>query len=161
MRVCLVIFLFLSFLSQAQNNNSRFYFSWGYNKEWYADNDIRVTQSSLANDYKFVKVHGIDKPGWTTGLFNKDLTIPQYNYRLGYRINEKWGVELNFDHTKYQVPDQPLYLTGKLNGNAVDSTFNRTPDNLSYQLNNGANFFLFNAVRRFKLMKSDSAKINL
>ncbi len=161
MRPFFFFFLFLSFFCKAQKNNNRFYFSWGYNKEWYADNDIRVNQSSLQNNYSFVKVHGIDKPGWNTGIFNKDLTIPQYNYRLGYRINEKWSAELNFDHTKYQVPNQTLHMMGTYNGNKIDSTFERTPDNLSYQLNNGANFFLFNAVRRFHLVNSDSAKINL
>ena len=108
-----------------------------------------------------MKAKGIDKPGWTTGIFNKDLTIPQYNYRLGYRINEKWTVELNFDHTKYQVPDQTLHITGTYLGKSIDSTFARTNDNLTYQLNNGANFFLFNVVRRLKIWNPDSAKVNV
>ncbi len=139
----------------------RFYFSWGYNKEWYADNNIRISQPSLGNNYKIIKVKGVDKPGWNTGIFNKDLTIPQYNYRLGYRINEKWGAEINFDHTKYQVPDQTLHITGTYLGKNIDSTFARTPDNLTYQLNNGANLFLFNAVRRIKFLNPDSAKVNV
>lgn len=139
----------------------RFYFSWGYNKEWYADNNIRVSQPSLQNNYTFQKVKGVDKPGWNTGIFNKDLTIPQYNYRLGYRINEKWNAELNFDHTKYQVPDQTLHISGTYLGKNIDSTFLRADSNLTYQLNNGANFFLFNAVRRINLFNTDSSKINV
>jgi hypothetical protein len=157
--VCFVHFSSLGF-SQGRIKN-RFYFSWGYNKEWYAINDIHIQQSSLGNDYRFENVKGTDKPGWNTGIFNKALTIPQYNYRLGVRLNEKWDFELNFDHTKYQVPDQTLHMTGMYHGQIIDSTFERSTTNLSYQLNNGANFFLFNAVRRIRVWNPDSAKVNV
>ncbi|MBI3502153.1 MAG: hypothetical protein HY063_10185 [Bacteroidetes bacterium] len=158
--ICLA-FSLVSFFCAGQTLKHPFYFSWGYNKEGYADNNIRISQPELQNDYTLVKVRGIDKPGWNTGIFNKDLTIPQYNYRLGYRVNSLWGVELNFDHTKYQVPDQTLRMKGKLNGREVDSSFARTDSNFTYQLNNGANFFLFNAVRRITILNSDSAKVNI
>lgn len=159
--IAFFILMLSDFCSAQTKLKRRFYFSWGYNKEWYADNNIRINQSSLGNDYKFEKVKGVDKPGWNTGIFNKDLTIPQYNYRFGYRITEKWNAELNFDHTKYQVPDQTLHITGTYLGKNIDSTFLRTGDNLSYQLNNGANLFLFNAVRRIKILNMDSAKVNV
>jgi len=155
------IFIVLHSFGQTNKSKHRFYFSWGYNKEWYTTNNIRISQPSLGNDYMFVKAKGIDKPGWTTGLFNKDLTIPQYNYRLGYCINDKWSVELNFDHTKYQIPDQTLHIKGTYQGRTVDSTFARTIDNLTYQLNNGANFFLFNAVRRINISGNDSSKVRI
>ncbi|MBI4930519.1 MAG: hypothetical protein HY841_07140 [Bacteroidetes bacterium] len=158
-----VLFLLMVLNSHSQTKHIKhlFYFSWGYNKEWYADNNIRINQPSLQNKYTFEKVKGVDKPGWNTGIFNKDLTIPQYNYRLGYRINKKWSAELNFDHTKYQVPDQTLHITGTYHRSTIDSSFARTGDNLTYQLNNGANFFLFNAVRLVNLLKTDSSKINI
>ncbi len=79
----------------------KLYFSWGYNKEWYTNNNIKINQPSLNNNYMFVQAKGVDKPGWETGIFDKELTIPQYNYRLGYNLNNNWAVELNFDHTKY------------------------------------------------------------
>ncbi|TAL61257.1 MAG: hypothetical protein EPN85_05230 [Bacteroidetes bacterium] len=156
---CLLIIL--DSFSQTKKNKHHFYFSWGYNKEWYTTNNIRINQPSLGNDYRFVKVKGVDKPGWNTGVFNKALTIPQYNYRLGYYINDRWAVELNFDHTKYQVPDQALHITGIYQGRNIDSTFLRTKDNLTYQLNNGANFFLFNAVRRINILGNDSARVKM
>ncbi|MFI5163858.1 MAG: hypothetical protein ACHQHP_01280 [Bacteroidia bacterium] len=154
------LLFFLNSYSQ-KKFKPRFYFSWGYNHEWYANNNIRISQPALNNNYTFVKAIGIDKPGWTTGIFNKALTIPQYNYRLGYVINEKWGFELNFDHTKYQIPDQMLHMSGTYQGRAVDSVFARSINNLSYELNNGANFFLFNAVRRIAILGSDSSKVKI
>ncbi len=139
----------------------RFYFAWGYNKEWYTKSDIHIKQASLSNNFAFVKVKGVDKPGWNTGILNKELTIPQYNYRLGYKINSKWWVEINFDHTKYQVQHQTLHMKGIYLGREIDSTFERTPKNLQYQLNNGANFFLFNAVRKVQLLGTDSSQTAL
>lgn len=125
----------------AIDTKPRFYFSWGYNKDWYVNNNIKVNQPSLRNKYTFLKVNGMDKTGWEAGLLNQDLTIPQYNYRLGHHINEKWAFEINFDHTKYQVTNQQLHIKGTYEGRNVDSTFARTGNNLTYQLNNGANFF--------------------
>lgn len=159
--VFIIIFLFISHLSSAVKVKKRFYFSWGYNHEWYAKNNINISQPSLQNNYSFLNVKGIDKPGWNEGIFKQDLTIPQYNYRLGYNINTKWSGELNFDHTKYQVSEQILHVSGVYQGRAIDSTFNRTNSNLTYQLNNGANFFLFNAVRKFDVLHTTSSKINI
>src|SRR4051812_39918186 len=72
---------------------SAFYFSWGYNKEWYTRSSIRIKQPSLGNDFSFKSVQGHDHPGWNEGLFSKALTIPQYNYRIGYFFGNKqdWG----------------------------------------------------------------------
>ena len=98
--------------------NGKFYLSWGYNTEWYTRSTVHIRQNSLGNDYEMVKVNGHDHRGWDTGLFNKDLTIPQYNYRLGYFFskNRNWAIELSFDHTKYIIADgQNVHIRGKLN----------------------------------------------
>ena len=60
------------------------YFSWGYNTEWYTHSSVHVSQPSLGNDYTFKNIKGHDHRGWDEGLFSKALTIPQYNYRLGF-----------------------------------------------------------------------------
>ncbi len=157
-----LLFILIQFtITSARDTMPRFYFSWGYNKEWYANNNIRITQNDLQNKYTFVKVKGVDKTGWSDGIFNKDLTIPQYNYRLGYNINKKWAFELNFDHTKYQVAEQTLHMSGTYGGRMVDSSFAQTRNNLSYELNNGANFFLFNMVRKIDLYKDIKERVNV
>jgi hypothetical protein len=82
-----------------------FYFSWGYNTEWYTHSDIHISQPALNSDFTFINVVAHDHKGWDNNLFHKDLSIPQYNYRIGYFFNKKqdWGFEINFDHTKYVV----------------------------------------------------------
>jgi len=77
-----------------------------------------VVQPSLGNDYELVHVKAHDHKGWDDGVFDQELSIPQYNYRLGYYFNEKqdMGIEINFDHTKYLITDnQMVQVNGTYN----------------------------------------------
>jgi len=134
------------------------YGSWGYNEESYTHSDIHITQNALGNNYEFVQVDGHDHQGWNTGVLNKALTIPQYNYRIGYYFNENQdlGIEGNFDHTKYIIVDgTSLHMKGTFNHRSVDSTVVFSQANGDYYyLNNGANFLLFNIVKRLGLYHS-------
>lgn len=145
-----------------------FYASWGYNKEWYTNSSIHVSQPELNNHYTLRHVRASDHPGWNEkSIFRQALTIPQYNYRLGYMFNEERGIgiEINFDHTKYIVDDgQTVLLDGTLDGKATTGpvTFSHT-NGFYYYLNNGANFLLFNFVKRWRLLndKREYVKIDL
>ena len=133
------------------------YFSWGYNKEWYTGSNLHIKQPSLGNDYTFVDVRAHDKPGWDHDFFSKGLTIPQYNYRIGYFFKDNWALEISFDHTKYVVAtNQLLHVKGTVNGQQVNEFISNRPDAngnryLEYQLNNGANFLMANIVHRTHL----------
>ena len=138
------------------------YFSWGYNKEWYTQSNIHVRQEALGNDYTFRNVIGKDKPGWDEkSIFKQPISIPQYNYRIGYWFKDNWAFEINFDHTKYVVEQQQLlHVEGKINFLPVD-TYMINRGNLLWQLNNGANFFLFNLVRRYQIPKMQYKHFNV
>ncbi len=166
------IFIFLSLLSttsvlfsqeKAPSKKPRFYFSWGYNTERYSKSNIHIVQSKLNNDYTFNNTLAHDKIGWNH-LFQNDLTIPQYNYRLGYFFNKKQNlaIELNFDHTKYVVTEgQQIHVTGTMHNSEIDTTIITGNQILAYQLNNGANFFLINLVKQVGLYSPKSKKVNL
>lgn len=165
MKGFLLLFIYFSLLieNQGQTNDIRkgkLYLSWGYNKEWYSKSDIKVIQPELGNHFIFTEVQGKDKPGWNTGIFNKPLTIPQYNYRLGYFLTNHWLFELNFDHTKFIVPNQKLHLKGLINNFKVDTFLDRNDQVLAYQLNNGANFFLFNIGYRCNVSRLSNKYFN-
>jgi hypothetical protein len=162
------VLLFVTQSAQAQNKKrerkKEFYFSWGYNKEWYTNSTVKVNQPSLGNNYSFVHIRGNDHPGWDEGLFTKALTIPQYNYRIGLFVNKKRGIafEINFDHTKFIFADQSAKIKGTLNGQHVDSSVNFSQANgFYYYLNNGANFLLFNIVKRWHWYADNSQKIKI
>jgi hypothetical protein len=170
---CLFSVFSQSALAQQKSNwsfvkNGSLYISWGYNAEWYTPSTLHIKQSSLGNDYKIVRVHAHDNPGWDNGLLNKPITIPQYNYRLGYFFNKKQdlAIEINFDHTKYIITDeQDVHIKGKMNGEEVNTTRRFSEKEGSYYyLNNGANFLLFNLVKRFRLIKpgqNNNVKLDL
>ncbi|MDR3678674.1 MAG: hypothetical protein P4L41_01835 [Flavipsychrobacter sp.] len=164
------IFLFISTQSSAKNKKDRtgsIYFSWGYNTEWYTKSTVTINQPGLGNNYQMVHVNAHDHRGWDEGLFHKAFTIPQYNYRLGYYFNKKQdlGIEINFDHTKYLIADgQQVHLKGTLANKSVDEQINFAESNgFYYFLNNGANFLLFNLVKRVPVYnaKTRNLKIDL
>lgn len=163
----LSLFFFQERQAQAQQadhvgKKGQLYLSWGYNKEWYTLSNIHVRQEALGNDYVFKNVIGKDKPGWNEkSIFKQAISIPQYNYRLGYWFKDNWAFEINFDHTKFQVDQQQLlHVKGQMNFVPVD-TYMINRGNLRWQLNNGANFFLFNIVRRVAIPRLSFNNFNV
>lgn len=141
------------------------YFSWGYNGDWYTKSTIDVKIPEEGSNYQLEHVTASDHKGWDEGIFNKALTIPQYNYRLGYYFNEKqdWAIEGNFDHVKYIITDgETIHFKGTLKGAPIDSNvvFSGTKG-FYYYLNNGANFLLFNLVRRIGLYHAKTNKLRI
>ena len=160
---------FLSFAQQQPPQKKKklikeVYLSWGYNKEWYTHSSLHVSQPALGNDYTLGHVKAHDHPGWDEAIMTKQLTIPQYNYRLGFLLDEKrgWGFEINFDHTKYIIANQDVRIKGLLGNHPVDSTiaFN-SANGFYYFLNNGANFLLFNVTKRYHVLATRHEKLKL
>ena len=141
------------------------YFSWGYNQEWYSNSTVHVKQSELGNDYDLVQVAAHDHKGWDQHLFKQQLTIPQYNYRIGHYFNQKQdlGIEINFDHTKYIIADgQTINVRGTYNHSPINDNILFTENNgFYYYLNNGANFLLFNIVKKASLYQSKDGNLFL
>lgn len=155
--------------SMAQSSTTKkrgeFYFSWGYNSEAYTRSKVKISQPELGNNYTFLHVIGRDHRGWDEGVFSKALTIPQYNYRIGYFFNDKkdLGVEINFDHTKFIFKDgQQVAIKGTIGGKGIDSSLNFTKANgFYYYLNNGANFLLFNIVKRWHYFTNKKQNVKI
>jgi hypothetical protein len=151
--------------TKKKERKKEFYFSWGYNTEYYTHSTIKIDQPSLGNNYSFVDIKAHDHEGWNEGLFKLALSIPQYNYRFGLILDKQkdWGVEINFDHTKYIFADQAAHIKGTLGGRAVDTSVNfNLANGFFYYLNNGANFLLFNLVKRWHWYadKSQNVKVD-
>ena len=150
-----VVYTTLAFSQSKIVKDGELYFSWGYNTEWYTRSNIHISQPSLKNNVTFVNIVAHDHKGWDQQLLRTQLTIPQYNYRIGYFFNKKqdWGFEINFDHTKYVVVhNQSVRMTGVYHGRNVDTTVIANPSTIVWQLNNGANFLEFNLVKRIRLV---------
>ncbi len=167
----LLLFIYNSTFGQTvpepkkHKNPRSWYFSWGYNGEWYTRSTVHVKMNGEGDNYDLVHVQAHDHKGWDDGLFQKQLTIPQYNYRLGCYFNEKQdlAIELNFDHTKYIITDgEKIHLKGSHSNVKSDTTIIFSEGNgFYYYLNNGANFFLINIVKRHGLYRTKDNNLRI
>ena len=139
---------FVSFFRDAE-----WYFSWGYNKEFWANSDIHVSQPALGNDFTIHNVQAQDDLQQLGDIFTTDLFGPQYNFRIGRFITDSFGVEFNFDHTKYTtIVGQTANVTGVIGGAPVNGPYQLTSSFFSEVLHNGANHVMLNAVYRYPLI---------
>jgi len=156
--------------SQSKVGKGTFYFSWGYNKDWYSKSDLHFQNNTSAynsetgkpESYNFTlyDVEATDRPGFKD-ILRTDLTIPQYVYRLGYYFNNKrdFGIEINFDHTKYIMKNnQTVRLKGSIHGEYYDKDTLVSTNFLEFEHSDGANFLLLNFMKRQPLLTSKNKK---
>ncbi len=171
-----ILFLSTHFLSFSQKDSiikkkKSLYFTWGYTKAWYTKSTIHFKDLSNKyhpetgnyNYYDFTVHNAVahDRPDYKKIKDVINITIPQFVFRIGYTINNKWDAELNYDHTKYVVDDwQEVYVTGQVFGKKIDGDSILNPDKfLHFEHTDGANFWMFNAVRKWSFFKP-SKKFN-
>jgi len=137
----------------ALRNEGNWYFSWGYSRQQYAPSDIHVTQPDIGSDFVVHKARASDFPSspedTISSLFNLDLTNPQENIRIGKFLNleKTFAVELSIDHSKYNVDlGQTVAVTGTVKNAAYNKDMVVTSDNFGYNLHNGLNHVMVNAV---------------
>ncbi len=144
------------------------YFQWGYNREWYSNSTIHFKMSN-GNNFTLHHAEAKDKPDMKQVVKNPtDISIPQYNYRLGFYLNKKHteSIEINFDHAKYVVTDgQLVHVTGTIDGKHVDgdSVLNRFSF-LHFEHTDGANWLHINYVKQktlFTTYKKSRPLLNL
>jgi hypothetical protein len=141
----------------ANNFKGRLYIYWGWNRAMYTKSEIHFT----GNDYDFTihKVIAKDRQSpieARTYLKLSRLTIPQYNFRIGYFIKSNYNVSFGIDHMKYVVQqNQTVKVSGNIAGTGTQ--YDGTYDNndviirdgfLKYEHTDGLNYFNFD-LRRF------------
>lgn len=151
-----------------------FYLSWGYTRAWYSKSDLHFKDVSNKyhdatgryNNYEFTiyDAKASDRPDFNQLTDVANITIPQFVCRVGYYFNNKkdFGIELNYDHTKYIVSDyQKVRVKGTFNGEYVDKDTILDPKSfLHFEHTDGANFMMVNFLKRHKLYEP-SNKFNV
>ena len=109
-----------------RKKKGNFFFFWGWNKEVYTNSDIHFSGNNY--DFTLHNVVATDKqskfdPNIYFGITN--ITIPQYNYRIGYYINDHYSISAGFDHMKYvMVNDQSSNIDGSIHvGSQYDGDY--------------------------------------
>lgn len=138
------------------------YIQWGYNTEWYTNSNIHFKMAN-GDNFKLHNVVAHDKPDMDA-IWKKptEISIPQYNYRIGFYINKKRtkSLELNFDHIKYVVTDgQKVRVTGTINKLMVNGDSILNPATfLHLEHTDGGNLLHLNYVQQNTLLSTHGTK---
>lgn len=174
-KICFLLsFIFQFYLFSQENKKvGTLYFGWGYNRDWYSKSDIHLqnNQPQFINgkyytyDFTVYNTTAQDRPEFEKIKDVVNISVPQFGFRVGYFFSKYtgWGVELNYDHAKYVVDDyQKVRIKGQINGQELNKDTILNPTSfLHFEHTDGANFWMINLVKRWKLWSSISAKNNV
>lgn len=103
---------------QTSGKKGEFFMYWGYNWDWYSKSDIHFKGEGYDFELKDVKAE--DKQAdWSFEqyLHPGNITLPQYNLRIGYYFSDHYSVSLGIDHMKYVVTQgQTVKINGTISG---------------------------------------------
>lgn len=154
MKRYLVFFVLLAwggipgFAQQFLPKKGQFFCYWGYNRAWYAPSDIHVYGPGY--DFTAYQLKAKDRPSpISLDYINPTkISIPQYNFRFGYHLTDRWVLSVGSDHMKYVVvQDQTAAISGiitpefsdKYQGVYLNQEKVITRDFLRYEHTNGYN----------------------
>lgn len=98
----------------------QWYGYWGWNRSQYSGSNIHFEGED--HDFTLHDADAQDRQNKVSlySIFNRylnpeALTIPQYNYRVGYFVANNWAVSLGYDHMKYVLEQgQIVGLSGTI-----------------------------------------------
>lgn len=147
------IFAQLSTLSK----KGQFYIYWGWNKADYTKSDIHFK----GNNYNFtldnVVANDRQSKFKADTYFNpRNLTIPQYNFRIAYFFSDKYNLSFGADHMKYVMKNGlNAKITGRISntgtnydGSYQNEDINLSTDFLMFEHTDGLNYENIE-IRRF------------
>lgn len=176
--VIIVFFLLTGHLALAQSNQTpgktfqkgKLYAYWGWNRGWYSGSDINFSGA----DYDFMLSDVVAKDRQTP--FSLDaylnpakISIPQYNFRVGYFIMDHYDISFGVDHMKYVVQlDQTVKISGQISG--TETIYDGIYDNddivieegfLLFEHTDGLNYLNIEFRRFDNIFDFNKVKINL
>jgi len=126
-----------------------FYFYWGWNRAYYSPSTLHF----MGNNYDFTMydVVAVDRQSpFSADLYlnPKRMTIPQYNFRIGYYFKNDLQISIGVDHMKYvMLHDQPTTMNGYIynSGTSYDGVYNDqdftiAQDFLKFEHTDGLNY---------------------
>ena len=143
----IVAFFGIFSFGQGKENKGKFYVYWGWNHAQYSKSDIQFKGDNY--DFTLADVVAHDRQSdFGIKYFNPtEMTIPQYNFRLGYFFHNNWNVSFGIDHMKYVMDqNQTVNMNGSINnGSSFDGNYNNhamqlTDDFLMFEHTDGLNY---------------------
>lgn len=155
------------------SNNGRkgdIYFYWGWNLSGYSQSTITFNGDHY--HFSLDKVNARNRPSpldFKIYLSPSKFTIPQYNFRLGYFLNDIYNVSFGIDHMKYVlVSHQDSKIDGYIqnSGSPYDGTYENepiviSPDFLQFEHTDGLNFLNIELRRLDEISKRNKLSFSL
>lgn len=102
--------------STGRQHKGHFFFYWGYNRAGFSKSNLHFKGPEY--DFTLEDVKATDRQSKFTfkNYFAiKNITIPQYNYRLGYWLENNLSISVGLDHMKYvMVRNQTVDIKGHI-----------------------------------------------
>tara|TARA_B100001109_G_C18862117_1_gene474635 strand:+ start:3671 stop:4501 length:831 start_codon:yes stop_codon:yes gene_type:complete len=118
-----------------KSKKGEMFFYWGWNRSVYS----KSTMHFKGEDYSFRldKVKAYDRQTDLSLIYINPgtITIPQFNFRIGYFISNHWSISFGLDHMKYvMLQNQRSRITGNIgkSGGKYEGTYNKEEIELEY-----------------------------
>ncbi len=175
MKFIFLLSLIISSIAFSQNEKTSttpskkgsFYLYWGWNRDLYTNSDITFTGPNY--DFKIDGVEARDRQSpltVDTYLNPQNITIPQYNGRVGYYLTDKYSISIGVDHMKYVMrANQINNVSGHIanSGTGFDGIYDNTPtlispSFLSFEHTDGLNYINSEFRRSDKIFEKGKFK---
>lgn len=154
------------------HHQGSFFIQWGYNRSMYSWSDIHFNGADHDFTLRHVKAQDRKVPFSVKEYFSlKNIWIPQYNYRLGYFLKDRWSLSIGLDHMKYVVDQgQTVRMDGFVSPErsvqyGADASLSRNvviePDLLTYEHSDGLNLLSVDLDHYDLLWKSKNERYYL
>ncbi|MBX7108023.1 MAG: hypothetical protein K1X61_05180 [Chitinophagales bacterium] len=157
--------------SSGSDHKGKFYFYWGYNGSAFTNSNIHFGGPDYDFTVQDVVAHDRPSPFSLSLYFNPaTVSIPQYNYRIGYFLTDRWSISIGLDHMKYVMDqNQTALVTGTIDdeaGGIYAGIYDHTPvvlteDFLKFEHTDGLNLLSADAEYTASLFTFLHDKISL
>jgi hypothetical protein len=148
--------------AQIPTHKGDFYFYWGYNRSFFSTSDIYFKGPGYAFTLYDVKATDRPSPFGKVYFRPSTISIPQYVYRLGYYLSDRWHLSIGVDHLKYVVTNgQTVEISGVIDKSAsleyagqylADTTI-LTPEFVRFEHTDGLNLASIDVGYRLPLTR--------
>jgi hypothetical protein len=159
-----------SVMNSTDNREGELFVYWGYNRAYYGTSDIHYKGDDF--DFTLFDARAMDMPEKFDPevYFSPDkITIPQFNFRVGYYFNKNTAFSVGWDHMKYRlVRNQKLYMSGyidpvyspsnELTSGPVDGYIEYNPEFMDFHHSDGFNFARVAIEQRLPIWMSKNGK---
>ena len=166
----LVFFFLVLFDLNLFSQTKSLYIYWGWNRANYTSSTVHFKDANY--DFELYKLSAKDKPSpfsFSSYFGIKNITIPQYNVRIGYFITDRWSISIGTDHMKYVIiQNQKTTIEGEIH--LLNSPYNKIYHKealildssfLKMEHTDGLNFVNMDGRRDFKLFTKEKLDLRL